>query len=80
MTGISKDRRTQHEALIAAFLEEHPQARTTGFMKALAALPSAPYVQGLCADDREWVDSVRIVPDAYVIEKRRAQSFCSKRL
>lgn len=59
--------RRVHDGIISDVLGDWPAAKTTGFIKALKALPDAEYIQWMAKDSPDWFDCVRFVPDAWMI-------------
>lgn len=57
-----------HDQIIADVQRDWPEAKTSGFMRSLAALPDAEYMQDMCENDPDWVSWVRFVPDVYLID------------
>jgi hypothetical protein len=57
-----------HDEIIARILADWPQAKASGFMKALRQLPDSTYMVEMMKHDPEWVRSVNFIPDAWLIE------------
>lgn len=64
----SEDSRKLHDQIIADVLSDWPEAKTSGFMRAIKNLPDADYMTDLCAHDPQWVRYVNFIPDAYLID------------
>jgi hypothetical protein len=66
-----------HADIITAVLEDWPQARVSGFMRALRQLPDAEYMADIMKHDPEWVKGINFIPDAWLIdtEKRHVVIF-----
>lgn len=58
---------SDHERMIAALRERHPEVHTGGFFRALATC--GEYMRDLLKHDPEWRKAVSIVPDAYAIDR-----------
>jgi hypothetical protein len=57
-----------HQMLIDGVLRQFPEAKTAGLWKALRAHPELDYAADLLANDKEWAQAVRFVPDAWLID------------
>ena len=59
-----------HKSLVADILARFPNAQTTGFMKALKALPDAIYTADVMGDP-SYRKLAGMIPDAYLIDADR---------
>lgn len=57
-----------HTRLIRDLQDQHPEVKTSGFWDALRKLPEATYMSEMFEFEKDWVASVRFVPDAWTID------------